>query len=130
MKTATKKKSKEKSKTEKLDRVFSLYIRHKAGGYCQKCKKFFGVNDLDAAHMFVRGRFTTRWDERNVFALCEDCHREVDNNHFAKTSFHCEMIPMEEIAELELLSNKTTKDCPIDKDALYKKYKQLLEAIE
>jgi len=114
----------------KLDIIFSKYIRLKAGGYCKRCGGYFGVKGLQAAHMFGRIRHTTRWDERNVYALCPGCHYELDTNPLKKASFLAEQLSIKEIEELERIANKTIKSYPIDKESLISELKEKIRMLE
>lgn len=69
------------SKTEliqRLDRVFSLYIRHRDAedGYCRciSCGRVGHVNDMQCGHFFSRSNMSTRWDEDNCHAQCPTCN--------------------------------------------------------
>jgi|TARA_R100001530_G_scaffold29542_1_gene23262 hypothetical protein len=66
------------------DRLFSLYIRNKANGICEHCKKIKGVKKLQASHYFGRRNKALRWDEKNVSALCFTCHMVImtENPHY------------------------------------------------
>ena len=64
----------------KLDRIFSEYIRKRDAnkkGMCKciTCSKEFAWNDIDAGHFISRKEMNTRWDERNVAAQCKYCNR-------------------------------------------------------
>ena len=65
------------------DKLFSLYIRNKAKGICEYCKKFKGVKKLQASHFVGRRNKSLRWDEENVSALCFHCHMVImtENPH-------------------------------------------------
>lgn len=64
----------------KLDRIFSEYIRKRDAnkkGICKciTCQREFMWNELDAGHFISRKEMNTRWDERNVAAQCHYCNR-------------------------------------------------------
>ena len=64
----------------KLDRIFSEYIRKRDANKkgictCITCNKKFLWNDLDAGHFISRKEMNTRWDENNVAAQCRYCNR-------------------------------------------------------
>ena len=66
----------------KADIRFSNYIRKKAGWKCEMCGKICKIGDtwvgkLDAAHYMSRRHEATRFDPRNVHALCAGDHRRV-----------------------------------------------------
>ena len=79
-----------KSLVKKLDKIFSIYIRLRDridGKYCKcvtcgkiipwKSKKqgrTFLVRGADAGHFMIRGRWNTRWHEKNVHAQCVRCN--------------------------------------------------------
>uniref|UniRef100_A0A6M3K5E1 Uncharacterized protein n=1 Tax=viral metagenome TaxID=1070528 RepID=A0A6M3K5E1_9ZZZZ len=111
-------------KITKLDALFSRYVRLLADGRCGKCGKHVGYENLATAHFYGRIRHTVRWDIRNVVALCNPCHYWLDVNPLAKSSFMYEVLSKEEIRELNRIANLTTKDYPIDKEALVKKFRE------
>lgn len=68
-----------KRRREKCDELFSKYIKERD----QKCQNEFckGRSDiLDWSHYISRSRLSTRWDERNSYALCRSCHMYFDGN--------------------------------------------------
>lgn len=58
-----------KSLVAQADKLASLIVR--APGYCANCGVTF---QLQCAHGFPRTYRNTRWDERNLWALCKACH--------------------------------------------------------
>ena len=117
-------------KIKALDKVFSEYVRLLSGGYCKRCGKHVGWKNLDNAHFMGRIRYTVRWDIRNTVALCKTCHYKIDTDCFAKTELLLTLLSKEEIAGLRKLSNMTTKDYPIDKEALLKSYKEKVKMLK
>tara|TARA_R100001082_G_C4213108_1_gene95943 strand:+ start:33 stop:395 length:363 start_codon:yes stop_codon:yes gene_type:complete len=73
-----------KIKHSQEDKLFSLYIRNKAKGICEHCKKYKGVKKLQASHFIGRRNKAVRWDEENVSALCFTCHMVImtENPHY------------------------------------------------
>lgn len=68
-----KKKSKTQAQLKKeLDRVFSLYIRHKYPKICYTCHRT-DVN-LQNGHFVSRQYLATRWDENNCRPQCVGCN--------------------------------------------------------
>lgn len=64
------------------DIEFSNYIRTKADWKCEYCKKVCKVGDtniyrLEASHYITRGKWSTRYDPQNVYALCSTCHKRM-----------------------------------------------------
>lgn len=117
-------------KTDKLDKLFSRYVRLKAGGYCKKCGHFLGYTGLVCAHFFGRLRHTVRWDERNATALCGGCHYEIDYNCLAKRELMLTLMSPEEVASLERIANMTIKEYPIDKEAIEVYLKEGIRRLE
>lgn len=60
----------QKHPKKSLDMMFSKIIRWRDGSCCE-CGK---SRDLECAHGFSRRYLAVRWDERNAFALCRECH--------------------------------------------------------
>ena len=65
----------------KIDKVFHEYIRRRDAdnntGYCNciTCQKPIHFTESDGGHFILRGRLSTRYDERNVKAQCRKCNR-------------------------------------------------------
>lgn len=71
-----------KIKVNRADKLFSDFVREKAGWKCEKCGKVCKVNganiaQLDASHYFVRSKWNVRYDLDNVHAICNSCHRRM-----------------------------------------------------
>ncbi len=109
-----------------LDTLVRTYVRRISGGYCKRCKRYVGVENIETAHMFGRNRKTVRWDLRNVYPLCSGnpisgevgCHYIVDNDPIEKTAFLYEVLSKEEIESLQKLANQTIKESPIDREEI------------
>ena len=110
-----------------LDDLVRKYIRLLARGYCKRCKQF---GYIEVAHMYKRGRKTVRWDLRNVYPLCVDCHQLVDNDMIEKTSFMYELLSPKEISELQLIANMTLKTYPVDREQIKKDLKEKIKELE
>lgn len=69
-----KKRSIAKLKKE-LDRLFSIFIRHRDKGKCYTCpKKTESWRDLQCGHFVPRQYLATRYDEVNCHAQCYACN--------------------------------------------------------
>lgn len=71
-----------KIKIRPADIEYSLYIRAKAKGRCEKCGRVCELNGvklfrLEASHYFSRAKESVRFDDRNVHALCSTCHKHM-----------------------------------------------------
>ena len=76
------KKSDRKYWIDKLDEVFSLYIRmrdSKEFGFrkfrCISCNDVKDYDQMDAGHFIGRACMVLRWDESNVHGECRHCNR-------------------------------------------------------
>jgi len=66
------KKSEKTILRDRLDKKFSLLIRQRDKGVCQKCGK--ALPSAQCAHIFTRSINATRWYMRNALTLCYYCH--------------------------------------------------------
>lgn len=98
-------------KVTKQDRIFSRYIRERDGWTCQRCKTRYTppTNALHCAHMFTRGKWSTRLDPRNAVALCYGCHQHMDSHPCLKAQFFRRRLGDVEFEALKLASNTPTK---------------------
>ena len=69
----------------KLDRIFSLFIRYRdtmPNGYfqCISCGKIKPFNKADCGHYINRQHMSTRFDEMNCNAQCSHCNRFMEGN--------------------------------------------------
>lgn len=71
---------------DKLDRVFSKYIRLRDamdGGYtkCISCGQIKPFESFDCGHYFSRKHMNTRFDEDNAHSECSFCNRMTGGEH-------------------------------------------------
>ena len=64
---------------KKLDKVFSQYIRtkdadHRGKVSCYTCGVVKHWKNMDAGHFQSRGKYMTRWEEKNVKPQCKRCN--------------------------------------------------------
>ena len=120
-----------------LDELVRQYIRLISRGYCERCKKYVGVENIEAAHMYGRKRKTVKWDLRNVYPLCKNnvktnkkgCHEIVDNDAIAKASFMYDVMSTKDVADLAHIASKTIKQYPIDREAIKKDLEKKLKGL-
>ena len=112
-----------------LDDLVRLYVRLSSGGYCKRCKKYYG-DVIAVAHLYRRRKKTVRWDLRNVHGLCPSCHMEIDNDQIKLVSFMYDIMASEEIASLQEVANKTLKQYPIDREAIKADLKERIKLLE
>ena len=101
----------QKIRYDPLDRLFGRFIRLR-DQRCQYC----GRSDrrLEAAHMFGRGKHSTRYDPENCYAMCGGpngnvCHRWIDTHTTEKLAWLKQRIGEKRYAALELKSNRPVK---------------------
>jgi hypothetical protein len=72
------KKPTRKSLVEKLDKIFSIYIRRKDAindiATCVTCNKKDHWTKLQNGHFMSRRHYNTRWDEDNCHVQCSGCN--------------------------------------------------------
>lgn len=124
----TKIKTKKQSLVNKLDKVFSLYIRLRDstpnGNFCCiSCGRWKTWCDADCGHYFSRARMNTRWDEKNCSAECSYCNR-FDSSHLdGYRSNLIRKIGEEEFERLHIRANMTRKWSEFELEQLVKYYK-------
>lgn len=69
-------------KTNYIDRLFSRYIRARAGYKCERCgaQHDRSSTGLHCSHIFSRRHAMTRWDPQNAVAHCYPCHTYLGGN--------------------------------------------------
>jgi hypothetical protein len=94
-----------KSKQYPADIAFSRLIRLR-DGRCTWCGGFGsgpeGIFGLQAAHLFSRGKWNTRYDPINVSALCISCHRKAHKNEKDYEAYVISLIGQSEFDRLTL----------------------------
>jgi len=64
-----------KIRIDKLDVLFSEFIRKRSKGYCERCGKYYGWERLQTSHFYGRSKKSVKWDEDNAVALDFGCHQ-------------------------------------------------------
>ena len=61
---------------DQADKLFSLFIRHRAGWKCERCGTQYEppTAALHCSHFWGRARESPRFDEDNASAHCHGCH--------------------------------------------------------
>jgi len=115
-------------KIMQLDKLFSEYVRRLSGGYCRRCKKYFGWKNLHNAHFHSRRKHSVRWDIDNTAPLCYGCHSYIDGNPIAKIDFFLGLLGRE---RFERLNERAEKLHPKpDKEALMAYFKEKLKGLK
>lgn len=121
-----------KKLVEKLDTVFSLYIRKSAANEqgivkCYTCGAYHEWKYVDAGHYISRRHFGTRWEEKNVKPQCKKCN--IFNQGSADT-FAAHLVREYGSTILELLAakkNNTMKLGKFEYEILIKDYQNKLK---
>lgn len=98
-------------KIDEADRLWSRFIRSRAGWCCQRCGKYYEppTSALHCSHFYGRGREATRYDEFNTFSLCYGCHRYLGSHPNEHRDFVISKIGQEEFDRLTLRANAYKK---------------------
>jgi len=124
-----------KVRIDKLDVLFSQYIKLKAGGLCEFCgqppKSQYGYH----CHHGVAGRryLNTRWLEDNCIAACNGCHNFLGDFPGINADFFKKRIGTKRYEELEIIARTYRKMTPERKEEikldLKEKIKQSLHSL-
>lgn len=97
---AFRKKTKAKSKSDRLDQIWRRIIRER-DGRCQMWADPAGCGgSLEAAHLFPRRHRSVRWDPRNGVLLCAFHHEAFDANDYLKFRWAEERLGPDAMADL------------------------------
>jgi len=107
-----------------LDKLFSLYIRTKAGGVCEYCAR---MGRLEASHFHGRRKGSTRYDEDNVVALCHSCHMYLQEHPNIHSEWFQKRLGSE---RYELLNIRAQQIVKVDKETLKKEFQEKIKQLE
>lgn len=128
------KKTTRKKLIEKLDKVFSIYIRRRFAkndiAECFTCGKQDNYKKLQCGHFQSRKHYATRWHELNCQVQCAGCNvfRYGEQYKFAKNLDQTYYIGLAE--ELHQEAHKTVKYDNIDIEMLITKYQDMIDELE
>jgi len=76
-------------KISKADKLFSLYIRHRAQFTCERCLTYYQppTSALHCSHFHGRSKKSVRWDKDNAAAICYGCHRYLGSHPVEHAQF-------------------------------------------
>ena len=70
-----------KIRIEPLDKLFSEFIRRRAGHGCERCGHWkASYLELECSHFIGRAKKSVRWDEGNAAGLCFGCHQYLGSH--------------------------------------------------
>ena len=114
----------------KLDRVFSLYIRHRDSkdGYfkCISCGRIEAYKQADCGHFVNRSYMSTRYDEINCNAQCRHCNRYKDGNTEEYRRGLLKKYGENAVDILEIKKSMTVKMAPFELEWMIGEYKAKL----
>ena len=116
-----------KIKTDKLDILFSQYIRLRADNHCEYCGHWHLLGRLQTSHFIGRRNRQVRYDEDNAIAACFSCHNYLGEHPFEHTEFFRKRLGSEKFEQLIMRSNVIRK---IDKDAIKLELKEKLKGFK
>ena len=104
-----------KIRRDPLDKLFSDYVRAKAGWKCERCGSMPDRRGLHCHHFERRRKLSTRFDEMGCSSLCLGCHQYLGENREEDKAFLINKIGQREFDMLEGRARITQK---IDRDAI------------
>lgn len=119
---------------DKLDKVFSKYIRLRdamPGGTfrCISCGKIKTIDQADCGHFHSRTHMSTRFDEDNCHAECRYCNRFSADHIIGYRENLIRKIGQQRFLLLEVKTNDTKKWSHFELEQLCKYYKALVDKL-
>lgn len=119
---------------DKLDRVFSLYVRLRDSnnGYfrCISCGRILPYEQADAGHYVNRQHMSLRYDEKNVNAQCRHCNRFLEGNMQDYRQGLIKKYGEKTVVFLEYEKHQTRHYSPFELEALIKYYQSKVEEMK
>ena len=128
------KKTQRKKLIDKLDKIFSIYIRRRNAindvAKCFTCGKQDHWKKLQNGHFQSRKHYSTRWHEQNCQVQCAGCNvfRYGEQYKFALNLDNTYYSGLAE--ELHIEANKTVKLDNTDLEMLIEKYEMLIKLLD
>ena len=120
---------------ERLDKVFSKYIRLRdampSGLFrCISCGKIKPIGQADCGHFHSRTHMSTRFDEDNCHAECRYCNRFSADHLIGYRENLIRKIGEQRYLLLEVKAHETRKWSHFELEQLVKYYKALVEKLQ
>jgi hypothetical protein len=129
-----KSKSTRSKKIDKLDTVFSRFIRRRDCGFtygrCISCNKIITFETCDCGHYINRKHMSLRYDEKNCNAQCISCNRFDEGSLQGYRRGLIEKIGEKETDMLEIRKHNESKISEVELDILTAYYKNKLKELE
>lgn len=106
---------------DRLDASLSRIVRLR-DKWCVICGSPY---NLEAGHIFGRGRQSLRWDPFNVFAICHSCNQRDVRDHAPYRNWFIGKYGQEKFDELERRSYQTADWSIFELQELLKYFRQL-----
>lgn len=107
-------------KRDFTDALFSDLIRWRDNWSCKRCHAQIlpPTSRMQCAHIFSRGKKSTRWDLENAIALCVGCHIDLDKNPDEKYDLYIKMYGQDKFDKLKMRSKIPKRITPYDKSLI------------
>ena len=120
---------------ERLDKVFSKYIRLRdampSGMFrCISCGKIKPIEQADCGHFHSRTHMSTRFDEDNCHAECRYCNRFSADHLIGYRENLIRKIGEQRFLLLDVKAHETRKWSHFELEQLAKYYKKLVEKLQ
>lgn len=117
---------------DKLDKVFSLYIRLRdsdENGFCTcyTCGKVAHYKEMQNGHFWSRTHLSTRFNEYNCKVQCVGCNIFKKGNYIEYTKRLLKELGEEKFNELERLKNSTVKISKAEYEQMIEHYNQKIK---
>ena len=117
---------------DKLDKVFSLYIRLRdsdENGFCTcyTCGKVAHYKEMQNGHFWSRTHLSTRFNEDNCKVQCVGCNIFKKGNYIEYTKRLLKELGEEKFNELEQLKNSTVKISKAEYEQMIEHYNQKIK---
>uniref|UniRef100_A0A6H1ZKM9 Putative lambda recombination protein n=1 Tax=viral metagenome TaxID=1070528 RepID=A0A6H1ZKM9_9ZZZZ len=116
------KKESKSTLTKELDKLFSIYIRHRDKYKCISCGAKGDLKSMQCGHYIRRSVMNTRWDEENCSCQCQKCNIWMSGNYPAYTLALMSKYGAEIIEELNERSQQVRKWEKSELKEMIKKY--------
>ena len=123
-----KKPSRLKIRIDPLDSLVSEYVRKRTKGFCERCGKYYGWQNLQACHFHSRRKISVRYDSDNLAGCDFGCHNWLDGNPMEKIEFFQNRLGQ---VKFDLLNSRARITFPRpDKKMLTLYYQQQIKLLE